>query len=255
MPLRQFIKTIYYSKLRSMRKFYIVALLTILALPVSAQYIVWDGDFMIGFTAGAVGPFSVPQPTLEPGNNVKPGTLKRSVSPVFAFTYGMERELKGRLDFGFMFDASFSRERASVTYVDSANLTDMKQKSNVVEISEEIYLAYFLTEKLPIMAGVGFAESLVFGRAHRSDLLDLNGNMVNEGRYSMSGEYGIGGAISVAASVGAFYYFTNTFFVSLRLKMRYPLFDFFSTGEDGADAYLTKVPVTLTPVVTIGFRW
>ena len=220
-----------------------------------AQYFVWDGEYMMGFSVGAVAPFSSPQPTLEPGSNVKPGTLKRSVSPVFAFTYGMERELKGRLDFGFMFDASFSRERASVTYVDSASLTAMKQKSNVVEIAEEVYLAYFLTDKLPIMAGAGFAESLVFGRAHKRDLLDLNGNMLSEGRYSMEGEYGMGGAISVEASLGAFYYITNTFFVSLRLKMRYPLFDFFTTGEDSADAYLTKIPVTLTPIATIGFRW
>lgn len=210
---------------------------------------------MTGFSAGAVVPFSKPFPTLDASDNVKAGSLNRSVSPVFGIYYGMERELKGRLDFGFAFEGTFSREKASVTYIDTTSLTALSQKSNVVEISEEIFLAYYLTEKLPVTAGIGLAESLVFGRSHKKDILDLDGNTISEGNYSMEQGFGIGAAISLQASVGVSYYFTNTFFIGLRLKMRYPFLDFFSSGKDGPDAYLTKMPVTLTPIATIGFRW
>lgn len=220
-----------------------------------AQYFVWDGDFIMGFSAGAVMPFSVPQPDLTGISDVKPGSAKRMVSPIFGFYYGMEREIKGRANFGFNFDLSFSRERAGITYMDSVNQIALSQKSNVLEISEEVFFAYYITEKLPVMAGIGIAESLTFGRTYKKDILDLGGNMISEGKYASSDGYSMGGALSLQASVGAFYYFTNTFFVALRLKMRYPFLNFFSSGANSADAYMTDIPVTLTPIATIGFRW
>ena len=218
------------------------------------QYFVWDGEYMMGISAGAVVPFSVPRPTLDASDNVKPESMKRSVSPVFAFYYGMERALRGRFDFGFSFDVSFSRERASLTYVDSTGLDAMSQKSNVIELSEEVFLAYYITEKMHISAGIGLAESLTFGRSRKHDLMDFDGSMRSEGQYASGGEYGMGGALSLQASVGVSYYFTNAFFVALKLRMRYPFLDF-SSRLTGSDDYITKIPVALKPVVIVGFRW
>lgn len=237
------------------RFFYFLTFVFLFPLSSNAQYIVWDGDFMVGLSAGALMPINVPKPTLLPTDNAVDGSFKRSVSPIFAFYYGMERSVKGRLCMGFNADASFSRERAAADFLDSTFITSIHQKTNVIEIAEEFFVSYYVAEKIPIHLGVGISESIIFGRAQKHDTYDLSYNLQTEGSYDYTGNFGLGGALSLQASVGASFLITDAFFISLRLKYRYPFIDFFSANGTGATAWLIKMPMSITPIATIGFRW
>lgn len=237
------------------RFFFILVFVFLFTFNSRAQYIVWDGDFMIGLSAGALMPINAPKPTLLPTDNAVDGSFKRTVSPIFAFYYGMERSVQGRFCMGFNADASFSRERAAADFLDSATITSIHQKTNVIEVAEEFFVSYYVTEKIPIQLGVGISESIIFGRAQKRDIYDLSRNLQTEGSYDYTGNFSLGGALSLQASVGVSYLITDAFFISLRLKYRYPFIDFFSAQGTGATAWLIKMPMSITPIATIGFRW
>ncbi len=204
----------------------------------------YRSDFRIGITAGAN--LNLQRSVfMWPDTNCKltevKGSYKDKTGMAFGIYLGHEHDISdgGHLRLGIDGSIGMAMDGWSIDLENDTNaaITSLKSDMTSIYISEGVYLAYLLTEKIELTGGIEFYEGMVLPESLEVSTVDKNGKsvdspliaesfgyLINEAKNHKKEDPKSGFKVSARLRLGAIYNISNLLFVSANLHYTVPVY-------------------------------